>query len=125
MLYVTPIVEALRGRPRLVFWIAALAQAGLWVLVPSLFYASPPGDLPLTLAVGHEWQLGSFYGPPLAYWLAEIAFGLAGGSVVGVYLLAQVCVVAAYWAVFKIGRAVVGLDHAALAVLLIAGITYF
>jgi 4-amino-4-deoxy-L-arabinose transferase-like glycosyltransferase len=125
MLYVTPIVEALRGRPRLVFWIATLTQAGLWVLVPSLFYASPPGDLPLTLAIGHEWQLGSFYGPPLAYWLAELAFRVAGGSVVGVYVLAQLCVGATYWAVFTLGRATVGLAHAALAVLLMAGITAF
>ena len=125
MLYVTPIVEALRGRPRLVFWIAALTQAGLWALVPSLFYASPPGDLPLTLAIGHEWRLGSFYGPPLAYWLADAAFRLFGGSVVGVYILAQLCVVATYWAVFTLGRATVGLAHAALAVLLMAGITAF
>jgi hypothetical protein len=125
MLYVTPIVEALRGRPRLVFWTATLTQALLWVLVPSLFYTSPPGDLALTLAIGHEWQLGSFSGPPLAFWLAEVAFRLAGGSTVGVYVLAQLCVVGTYWAVFTLGRAVVGLAHAALAVLLMAGITAF
>ncbi|MFL5002662.1 MAG: glycosyltransferase family 39 protein, partial [Xanthobacteraceae bacterium] len=125
MLYVSPIVEALRGRPRLVFWTATLTQALLWVLVPSLFYASPPGEVPLVLAVGHEWQLGSAYGPPLAYWLAELAFRLAGGSVVGVYLLSQACVVTTFWAVFALGRAIVGLTHAALAVLLMVGISAF
>src|SRR5215208_4126331 len=125
MLYVSPIVEALRGRPRLVFWTATLTQALLWVLVPSLFYASPPGEVPLVLAVGHEWQLGSAYGPPLAYWLAELAFRLAGGSVVGVYLLSQACVVTTFWAVFALGRAIVGLTHAALAELLMVGISAF
>src|SRR5919198_152493 len=69
MLYVSPIVEALRGRPLLVFWTATLSQAFLWILVPSLFYASPPGDVPLVLAIGHEWQLGSGWGPPLAFLL--------------------------------------------------------
>jgi 4-amino-4-deoxy-L-arabinose transferase-like glycosyltransferase len=125
MLYVSPIVEALRGRPRLVFWIATATQALLWTLVPSLFYASPPGDVPLVLAVGHEWQLGSAYGPPLAYWLGELAFRLAGGSVVGVYILAQLCVVGAFWATFALGCAIVGASHAALAVLLMAGVSVF
>ena len=125
MLYVSPIVEALRGRPRLVFWFATLAQALLWVLVPSVFYTSPPGEVPLVLAVGHEWQLGSVYGPPLAYWLADLAFRLTGGSVIGVYILAQACVVVTFWAVFTLGTAIVGLSHAALAVLLMTGMSVF
>src|SRR5262245_23353593 len=125
MLYVSPIVEALRGRPRLVFWFATLTQALLWVLVPSLFYAAPPGNVPLVLAVGHEWQLGSVYGPPLAYWFADLAYRLAGGSVVGVYVLAQACIVVPFWAVFALGTRIVGLSHAALAVLLMAGISVF
>jgi hypothetical protein len=125
MLYVSPIVEALRGRPRLVFWTATLTQAFLWVLVPSLFYASPPGDVPLVLAVGRQWQLGSAYGPPLAYWAADLAFRLTDGSVIGVYLLSQACIVTTFWAVFTLGRAIVGLTHAVLAVLLMAGISAF
>lgn len=125
MLHVSPIVEALRGRPRLVLWVASLALALLWVLVPSIFYASPPGDVPLVLAVGHEWQLGSVYGPPLGFWLAELAFRLAGSSVIGLYLLAQACVVVTFWAMYTLGRSIVGASHAALAVLLMIGISVF
>src|SRR5262249_61533550 len=51
MLYVSIFVELLRSRPSLAVWLAALAQALLWLLVPSLFYAGPPGDLPNVLAV--------------------------------------------------------------------------
>ena len=40
MFYVPLYVEALRSRPRLVFWLAVLAQAALWVAVPTLFYAA-------------------------------------------------------------------------------------
>jgi hypothetical protein len=122
MPHVSLIVEALRARPGAVFWVAALLQALLWVLVPALFYASPPGDLPETLAIGHEWQLGSWRGPPLAFWLAELAFRAAGSHIVGVYILAQACIVAACWAIFRLGRAIVGAQHAALAALLMAGI---
>src|SRR4051795_2793407 len=107
MFRVSLILEALRARPALMFWVAALAQATLWTLVPALFYSAPPGEVPLVLAVGHEWLLGSPYGPPLAYWVAETAFTFAGG-VVGVYVLSQICVIVMYWAVFALGRRIVG-----------------
>ena len=77
MLYVSLLVEALRARPIAMFWVAALSQAILWVLLPTLIYVAPPGDVPLVLATGHEWLLGSPAGPPLAPWLAEIAFDCA------------------------------------------------
>jgi 4-amino-4-deoxy-L-arabinose transferase-like glycosyltransferase len=123
MFYVSLIVEILRERPRLVVWTTALVQAVLWTLVPTLFYAAPPGHLAEALAIGREFQLGTHLGPPFAYWLAEIAFKL--GGTVGVYLLSQVCVVATYLTVFALGRAIVGPRHAALAVLLMVGIFVF
>src|SRR5215470_16192537 len=103
MFRVSLILEALRARPALMFWVAALAQGTLWTLVPSLFYAAPPGDVPLVLGVGRELLLGSPQGPPLAYWLADTAFRLAGSSVIGTYVLSQACVVGTYWAVFQLG----------------------
>ena len=54
------------------------------------------------LAIGHEFQLGTDFGPPLAFWLAEIAYRIAG--MFGVYLLSQLCVVVTFWAVFALGR---------------------
>jgi 4-amino-4-deoxy-L-arabinose transferase-like glycosyltransferase len=125
MLYVSIFVELLRSRPALAVWLAALAQAALWTFVPTLFYAGPPGEVPNVLAVGHEFQLGTYLGPPLAFWLAELAFDLAGRKMFGVYLLSQVCVVTTYWSVFALGRATVGPQHAALAVLLMLGISAF
>jgi 4-amino-4-deoxy-L-arabinose transferase-like glycosyltransferase len=125
MLYVSILVELLRARPALAVWLAALAQALLWTLVPTLFYAGPPGELAVVLAVGHEFQLGSYLGPPLAFWLAELAFDLAGRNLFGVYALAQACVVVTYWAVFSLASSIVGRQHAALAVLLMAGIAAF
>ncbi len=121
MFYVPLYIEGLRSRPVLVFWLATLAQALLWLLVPMLFYAAPPGDLAQLLAVGHEFQIDSGVGPQLAYWLAEIAFRLAG--LLGVYALSQMCVITTYWCVFALGSAIVGSAHAALAVLLMAGIS--
>jgi hypothetical protein len=123
MLYVSLYVEGLRSRPALVFWLAALAQAVLWTLVPALFYAAPPGEVAELIVVGREFQLGSHLGPPLAPWLAEIAFRLLGLS--GVYALSQICVVTTYWCVFALGRELVGRSHAAMAVLLMVGISVY
>jgi len=125
MLYVSVFVELLRSRPSLAVWLAAVIQALLWVLVPTSFYAGPPGELANVLAVGHEFQLGTHLGPPLAFWLAEFAFDLAGGRLIGVYILSQACVVVTYWVVFALGRSIVGAQHAALAVLLMVGIAAF
>src|ERR1700722_2100229 len=52
MLHVSIFVEGLRSQPRLMFWLAALAQAAIWWLVPAIFYAAPPGDLPRGAAGG-------------------------------------------------------------------------
>ena len=123
MHYVSLIIEFLRGRPGLVFWTAALTQAFLWTVIPALFYSSPPGDVPLLLAIGHEFVLGSYLGPPLAFWLGEAAYRIAGAF--GLYALAQACIVVAYWAVFTLGRSIVGTRHAVLGVLLMVGIAAF
>ncbi len=125
MLYVSIIVELLRSRPALAVWTAAGAQALVWTLVPGWFYAGPPGNLPIVLAVGHEFQLGTYLGPPLAFWLAEVVFRITGRSLFAVYALSQICVALTYWAVFRLGRAIVGAQQAALAVMLMIGISTF
>ena len=106
MHYVSLIVECLRGRPAVAFWVAALGQGVLWFLVPALFYSAPPASLADLLSAGWQVRLGTETMPPLALWLSQLAFRVAG--VTGVYLLAQVCVVVALWAVFKLGSAIVG-----------------
>jgi hypothetical protein len=123
MFYVPLYFEAMRTRPVLVFWLATLAQAALWIAVPTLFYAAPPGALARVLAVGHEFPLSGDIGPPLAYWIAELGFRIAG--LFGVYVLSQLCVIATYWCVFALGRAIVGPTHAVIAVLLMVGISAF
>jgi len=106
-----------------VFWTAALTQAALWTLIPAIFYGAPPGEVPLLLAIGREFVLGSYLGPPLAFWLGEVAFRIAGSF--GLYALAQACIVLTYWAVFALGRGIVGTRHAILAVLLMVGIAAY
>lgn len=125
MRFTSLIVELVRAKPRLMFWIVALLMAGLWLIVPMLLYRSPPGDVALTLAYGREYPLGTPFGPPLAFWLADIAFRISGNSIFGVYLLSQACLVTMLWALFLLSRAIVGGQQAVIAVLLTATIAVF
>lgn len=125
MLHVSLIVEALRAQPSLVVLAIVIAQGALWILVPTLTYDAMPGALPEVLAIGHEWSLGARSSPPLAYWLAEVAFRLAGNKAIGLYLLSQICIALTYWAVYALGRPTVGSRHSVIAVLLMPGIFAF
>jgi hypothetical protein len=125
MRFTSLIVELIRARPRLVVWLVVLLQAALWLILPMLLYRSPPGDLAMVLAYGREYQVGTDLGPPLAFWLADIAFRAAGNHIFGVYLLAQLCSVATFWTLFLLARAVVGGQQAVLAVLLTMTVVAF
>ena len=125
MRFTSLVIELIRARPRLVVWIVVLFQAALWLIVPLLFYASPPGNVATVLAFGREYQVGTDLGPPLAFWLADIAFRTAGNHLFGVYVLAQLCSVATFWFLFLLARAIVGSQQAVLAVLLTMTVTAF
>jgi Dolichyl-phosphate-mannose-protein mannosyltransferase len=125
MRFTSLIVELIRARPRLIVWIVVLLQAALWLILPMLLYRSPPGDLAMVLVYGREYQVGTDLGPPLAFWLADIAFRAAGNHIFGVYLLAQLCSVATFWTLFLLARAVVGGQQAVLAVLLTMTVVAF
>src|SRR5437868_15500810 len=102
------IVDLIRARPRLVVCLVLLLQAALWLIVSLLLYRSPPDDLATVLAYGREYQVGTVLGPPLAFWLADIAFRLAGNHIFVVYLLAQLCSITMFWTLYQLARAIVG-----------------
>ena len=103
MRFTSLIIELIRARPRLVVWLVVLLQAAMWLILPMLLYRSPPGDIATVLAFGREYQVGTDLGPPLAFWLADIAFRAAGNHMFGVYLLAQICAVVTFWTLLSAG----------------------
>src|SRR4051794_16916800 len=100
-------------------------RGGLGLLLPLLVYRSPPGAAATVLAYGRKYQVGTDLGPPLAFWLADIAFRISGNHIFGVYLLAQLCFIATFLALYGLGRAIVGAPQAVLAVLLTLTVTAF
>src|SRR4030088_1341736 len=125
MRFTSLIIELIRARPRLVVWIVVLFQAALGLIPPLVLYRSPPGDLATVLAYGREYQVGTDLGPPLAFWLADIAFRAAGNHMHGAYLLAQLCAIATVGTLYLLARAIVGGQQAVLAVLLTTTVVTF
>ncbi len=125
MRFTSLVVELIRARPRLVVWLVVLLQAAMWLILPTLLYRSPPGDIATVLAFGREYQVGTYFGPPLAFWLADIAYRAVGNHVFGVYLLAQICAVVTFWAFYQLARAIVGGQQAVIAVLLSMTVVVF
>src|SRR4051794_20156501 len=125
MRFTSLIIELIRARPRLVVWLVVLLQAAIWLILPLVLYRSPPDDLATVLAYGREYQVGTYLGPPLAFWLADIALRAAGNHMFGVYLLAQLCSITMFWALYQLARAIVGGQQAALAILLTMTVTTF
>jgi hypothetical protein len=118
MRFTSLVIELIRARPRLVVWLVIVLQAILWLLISLILYRGPPGDLATVLALGREYRVGTDLGPPLAFWLADVAFRAAGNHMLGVYVLAQLCSVATFWVIYLLARAAVGGQQAVLAVLL-------
>jgi len=86
------------------FWCFAVAHLVIWTIVPLWIQPNPPLDTVEVVAWGHEWQLGYTKHPPLVAWLAEAARSIGGASGLWpVYLLGQLCVVTAFWAVWRLG----------------------
>src|SRR4029077_19912055 len=100
MRFTSLVIELVRARPRLVVWLVVLLQAALWLFVAMLLYRGPPGELCAMIAFGREYQVGTDLGPPLAFWLADIAFRAAGNHMFGVFLLAELCAIATFWTLY-------------------------
>ena len=110
--------------PRACFAAFALLHAALWTILPSLLFPNLPLDLIEALTYGREWQLGYDKLPPLPWWLVEVVYRL-GGADFAYYLLAQLCVLAAFALVWATALPLVGPAGALASILIVDGLHYF
>lgn len=113
-------VEGLRARPAFFVAAALLLHALVWTLCAWIADPAPHPKLAIAAALGREWLLGYPESPPLAFWLAEIAFRI--GGVPALYALGPLTVALAGWFVFLFARRIVGDRYGALATFLMAGV---
>ena len=106
------------------FWAFISVHVVLWTLLPSLLNANLPLDVIEGFAWGRQFDWGYPKHPPLTRWLGSIAAELSGHGDWAQYLLSQMAVAAAFWAVWRLAASVFSPGRALLAVLLLEGVYY-
>jgi 4-amino-4-deoxy-L-arabinose transferase-like glycosyltransferase len=106
------------------FWLLAAAHLVIWTALPWLLHRNLPLDVIEALAWGQQWQWGYDKHPPLSAWAAELAAIAGGRSDLALYLLSQICVVAAMWFIWRLGRDLTDEVSALAAVMLLQGVIY-
>ena len=106
------------------FWGFLGLHVALWTALPSLLNANLPLDVIEGFAWGREFDWGYPKHPPLTRWLGDLAAELRGHGAWAQYLLSQISVALAFWAIWRLARTVFEPGTALLAVLLMEGV-YF
>ncbi len=102
-----------------------LFQLVFWTVGPWLVRNTLHSDTLEGIAWGNLWQWGYDKHPPLAAWAAAFSSNLTETSDWPVYLLAQICVVIAFIAVWRLAREYLTGAGALLAVFLLQGILFY
>jgi hypothetical protein len=111
-------------RPVAIFVAFATLHFVVWTALPTLILFNPFRDVIEALTYGREWQLGYNKLTPLPWWLVEFVHQVFHYDV-SYYALSQVAVIAAFTAIWFMGRAMLGASRALVAVLLLDGVNYF
>lgn len=104
-----------------VAWLVLRTAA--WTLV-ALAQPNPPLDVVEWLSWGREWQFGYHKHPPLAAWVAELAYRLTPGSFLGVHLAGYLSVAAALWCVWSLAQQLVPPRAALAATVCLDGVVF-
>jgi 4-amino-4-deoxy-L-arabinose transferase-like glycosyltransferase len=119
------LVAAVESRPRAAFAVFLGVHVALWTLLPALLSRNLPLDVIEAIAYGQEWQIGYWKHPPLPWWLVDIVRDIAGPRPWPFFLLGQLAVGLCFWAVWRLGCAVLRPVEALVAVVLLEGSVVF
>ncbi len=95
-----------------------------WTTIPMLVSPNLQLDLVEDLALGKEWQLGTWKDPPLSWWIGEAAYRLTG-QIDAVYALGALAVVIALYGVWLLARETIGAFAGLIAVLVLEAVHYY
>lgn len=115
----------LYAQPERLLFLLAGWHLLFWVLAPALSYRMLPLDTLELLGWGQHWQWGYYKHPPLGAWLGELTLQVSGGHLVGLYVLAQLCVLITLFYVWKTARLFLDPHAAVVATALLEGAYWY
>jgi hypothetical protein len=118
------LTEYARRSPGTCLAVVLALHVVIWTALPALLSHNLQLDLVEDLALGREWQLGYWKHPPLPWWVADLTYRLTG-DVHAVYVLGPLAAAACMYAVWLLGRDIVGGFQSLIAVLALEGIHFF
>ncbi len=113
------ILDFAQARPTTAFAVFTVAHTLAWTLVLTVAAKSLPLDMIEGVAYGRDWQIGYWKHPPLPWLLLDGVHRLFGGQIWAFYLLCQLQVAAAFWAIWRLGREILSPAAALAAVVLL------
>ncbi|MDR2935196.1 MAG: glycosyltransferase family 39 protein [Candidatus Adiutrix sp.] len=121
-----PYVLKLQSDPgRRAFRIFLLVHLAVWVLIPFFCRSIAYYDSTEALAWGLTWEWGTNKHPPLSGWLAEIFLAVLGDPDLAVYLLGQLCAIAALIYIRRLALGFVAPEAAFFAAAFLEGTIYY
>src|SRR4051794_1941170 len=118
------LVDYARREPGRCLAVVLALHVIIWTVLPALLSHNLQLDLIEDLALGRQWQLGYWKHPPLPWWLADLVYR-AVGDVRSVYLLGPIASAVCLYAVWLLGRDILGGFQALIAVLALEGLHFF
>lgn len=107
------------------FWLFLSLHVLAWTLAPALIRKNLPLDSIEGTLWGQQWQLGYDKNPFLNGWLTAIAGNLSHPSGWMVYLFSQLSVGLCFWAVWRLGKAIMPTAYALVSVVLLEAVQYY
>jgi|CXWL01.1.fsa_nt_gi 4-amino-4-deoxy-L-arabinose transferase-like glycosyltransferase len=101
------------------------AQVAFWTLAPAFSHTAPPLDVVEMYAWGREGVVATFKHPNLPGLVLEASRQLTGIAGWPAYLISQLFIVNTFWAVFALGREMMGAPRALAGVLMLTGVYFF
>lgn len=115
----------LKKSPSQIFYIFCGCHLVVWTVLPSFIIQNATIDIAESIVWGREWQFGYAKHPPLSIWLINLFYSIGGERLWLVFLLSQICVVAAMWAIWKLSSEFFEPKKALCAALLLEGVYYY
>lgn len=112
-------------KPNSLFYFFLFLHITLWTLAPTLIRLNLPLDSIEGATWGQHLTWGYDKNPFMSTWLTTLALKLTNKADWGIYFASQLSIAVGLWATWQLGKKILPISYALIAVLLLEGIQYY